>query len=58
MNPFAVCFSEETRPFSVIADDQNGVTCLVLDRQRYRELIADELSRIRRQESSRLLLNK
>ncbi|CAF1086523.1 unnamed protein product [Rotaria sp. Silwood1] len=43
--------SEETRPFNVIADDPNGVTCLVLDRQSYREMIADELSRLKREES-------
>lgn len=45
---------EETRPFNVIADDPNGVTCLVLDRQSYREMIADELSRLKRQESIRV----
>ncbi|CAF1524292.1 unnamed protein product [Adineta ricciae] len=45
--------SEETRPFNVIADDPNGVTCLVLDRQSYREMIADELSRFKREESVR-----
>ncbi|CAF0735498.1 unnamed protein product [Adineta steineri] len=45
--------SEETRPFNVIADDPNGVTCLVLDRQSYREMIADELSRLKRVESVR-----
>jgi hypothetical protein len=44
-------FREETRPFNVIADDPNGVTCLVLDRQSYREMIADELSRLQRVES-------
>jgi hypothetical protein len=44
-------FSEETRPFNVIADDPNGVTCLVLDRQSYREMMADELSRLKREES-------
>ncbi|CAF1362888.1 unnamed protein product [Adineta steineri] len=43
--------SEETRPFNVIADDPNGVTCLVLDRQNYREMIANELSRLKREES-------
>ncbi|CAF0957572.1 unnamed protein product [Adineta ricciae] len=43
--------SEETRPFNVIADDSNGVTCLVLDRQSYREMIANELSRLKREES-------
>jgi hypothetical protein len=42
---------EETRPFNVIADDSNGVTCLVLDRQSYREMIADELTRLKREES-------
>jgi hypothetical protein len=45
--------SEETRPFNVIVDDSNGVTCLVLDRHSYREMIADELSRLKRQESFR-----
>lgn len=45
--------AEETRSFNVIADDANGVTCLVLDRQSYREMIADELSRIKRNESVR-----
>lgn len=44
---------EETRPFNVVADDPNGVTCLVLDRQSYREMIADELTRLKRQESFR-----
>ncbi len=44
---------EETRPFNVIADDPNGVTCLVLDRQSYHEMIADELSRLKRDESVR-----
>jgi hypothetical protein len=49
---FFLC-REETRPFNVIVDDPNGVTCLVLDRQSYREMIADELSRIKRDESVR-----
>ena len=49
-----IAFSrEETRPFNVVADDPNGVTCVVLDRQSYRELIADELTRLKRQESFR-----
>ena len=48
---FAIFFREETRPFNVIADDPNGVTCLVLDRQSYREMIANELSRLKREES-------
>jgi hypothetical protein len=51
-------FREETRPFNVIADDPNGVTCLVLDRQSYREMIADELSRIKRNESVRYARKK
>lgn len=51
-------FREETRPFNVIADDPNGVTCLVLDRQSYREMIADELSRIKRTESVRYARKK
>jgi hypothetical protein len=51
-------FSEETRPFNVIADDPNGVTCLVLDRQSYREMIADELSRLKRDESVRYARKK
>ena len=51
-------FSEETRPFNVIADDPNGVTCLVLDRQSYREMIADELSRIKRNETVRYARKK
>jgi hypothetical protein len=42
----------------VIADDPNGVTCLVLDRQSYREMIADELSRIKRNESVRYARKK
>ena len=55
---FFLFYREETRPFNVIADDPNGVTCLVLDRQSYREMIADELSRIKRQESFRLSRKK
>ncbi|CAF3062860.1 unnamed protein product [Rotaria socialis] len=46
--------AEETRPFNVIADDPNGVTCLVLDRQSYREMIADELFRLKREESFKI----
>ncbi len=42
----------------MIADDPNGVTCLVLDRQSYREMIADELSRIKRNESMRYARKK
>ena len=51
-------FREETRPFNVIADDSNGVTCLVLDRHSYREMIADELSRFKREESVRYARKK
>lgn len=51
-------FREETRPFNVIADDPNGVTCLVLDRQNYREMIADELSRLKRDETIRYARKK
>lgn len=50
-NKIKYSFREETRPFNVIADDPNGVTCLVLDRQSYREMIANELSRLKREES-------
>jgi hypothetical protein len=50
---FFLLIREETRPFNVIADDPNGVTCLVLDRQSYHEMIADELSRLKRDESVR-----
>lgn len=53
-----VAFREETRPFNVIADDPNGVTCLVLDRQSYREMIADELSRLKRNETIRYARKK
>ena len=49
---------EETRPFNVVADDPNGVTCLVLDRQSYREMIADELSRLKRDETVRYARKK
>jgi cGMP-dependent protein kinase len=55
---FVFPFREETRPFNVIADDTNGVTCLVLDRQSYREMIADELSRLKRDESVRYARKK
>jgi hypothetical protein len=50
-SPEKFSFREETRPFNVVADDPNGVTCLVLDRQSYHEMIADELSRLKREES-------
>ena len=49
---------EDTRSFNVIADDPNGVTCLVLDRQSYREMIADELSRLNRDESCKYARKK
>ena len=55
---FVLVFSEETRPFNVVADDPNGVTCLVLDRQSYREMIADELSRLKRDETIRYARKK
>ncbi|CAF1025239.1 unnamed protein product [Didymodactylos carnosus] len=42
---------EETRAFNVTADDVNGVACLVLDRQSYKELMADEISKLKRGES-------
>jgi hypothetical protein len=48
---YSFFYSEETRPFNVIADDRNGVTCLVIDRQSYHEMIANELSRLKREES-------
>ena len=53
-----VYWSEETRRFNVIVDDPAGVTCLVLDRQSYREMIADELSKLKREESFRYMRTK
>ncbi|RNA16086.1 cGMP-dependent kinase 1-like [Brachionus plicatilis] len=49
---------EETRPFNVIADDPNGVTCLVLDRQYYKQFVNDnEFSNLKRVESIKINLN-
>ena len=46
---------EETRPFNVVADDPNGVSCLVLDRQSYNQLLNDaELTGLKRQESMKI----
>jgi cGMP-dependent protein kinase len=45
---------EETRGFNVVADDPNGVTCLVLDRQTYNQYFNDPQSTLKRHESIKM----